>query len=213
MNKIKELFSIWGILIVFIVITLIGFLFLYIGDDKDFVSEIYKALDTASAVALAILAFYAYFEYTKDKKNTKKFLEQLEKIDALKNRDALVGIQFGGGNKNAMEEMKKFAKEKKIDENFILTKAFGDENNQISKIDIIKLENYLKKEVIPMLSGVDRIHLTVSGVGIAFYVCADIFSNWKPIIVYHRDNNGKYEKWTTDNKHREKVESTLKDIS
>ena len=109
--------------------------------------------------------------------------------------------------------MKKFAKEKKIDENFILTKAFGDENNQISIIDIFKLEDYLKKEVIPMLSGVDKIHLTVSGVGIAFYVCADIFSNWKPIIVYHRDNNGKYEKWTTDNKHRKKVEATLKGIS
>ena len=55
MNKIKTWFSIWGILIVFIVITLIGFLFLYIGDDKDFISEIYKALDTASAVALAML--------------------------------------------------------------------------------------------------------------------------------------------------------------
>ena len=73
MNKIKTWFSIWGILIVFIVITLIGFLFLYIGDDKDFISEIYKALDTASAVALAILAFYAYYEYTKDKKNTNYF--------------------------------------------------------------------------------------------------------------------------------------------
>jgi hypothetical protein len=114
--------------------------------------------------------------------------------------------------KESIEEMKKFAKEKNIDENFVLTKAFGDENNQISKTDITKLENYLKKEVIPMLSGVDRIHLTVSGAGIGFYVCADIFANWKPIIVYHRDINGKYEKWTTDNKHREKIESGLKNI-
>jgi len=146
MNKIKKVLSIWLILIIFSLVTLFGFISIFFGDENDLIPEIYAALDTASAVALAILAFYAYFEYTKDKKNTKKFLEQLEKIDSLENKDALVGIQFGGGNKNATEEMKKFGKEKNIDEDFILTKAFGDENNQISKTDIVKLENYLKKE-------------------------------------------------------------------
>lgn len=213
MNKIKEWLSIWIILIIFVLVTLVGFLFLYIGDDQDFVSEIYKALDTGSAVALSILAFYAYYEYTKDKRNTKKFLEQLEKIDSLNNKDAFVGIQFGGANPKACEEMRKFAKEKGIDDNLILIKVFGDAENKVSKQDIPRLEKYLKEEVIPMLSGADKIHLTVAGIGIAYYTCADIFSNWKPIVVYHLDNSKdeKYEKWTTDNKHREKIEATLKD--
>lgn len=197
---------------IFIIVTLFGFLFLYIGDDNDFVSQIYKALDTASAVALAFLAFVAYYDYSKDKANTKKFLNQLERIDSLNNKDAFVGIQFGGGNKDAHIEMKQFAKNKNIDDNLILIKKFGDEQNNVSPSDMPLLEKYLKTEVMPMLSGADKIHLVVAGAGIAFYVCADIFSNWKPIIIYNRNKEAKYEKWYSDNKHREKIESNLKDI-
>jgi hypothetical protein len=200
------------LLTIFIIITVIGFICIFFGDDKNIIPEMYSALDTASAVALAVLAFVAYYDYSKDKQNAKRFLEQLEKVDELKSRDALVGIQFGGGNSEAHIDMKKFAKDKNINEDLIMIQAFGDESNNVSPSDIPKLEDYLKHQVIPMLSGADKIHLIISGAGIAYYPCADIFSNWKPIIVYQRNKQGKYEAWYTDNKHREKVESSLKNV-
>ena len=212
MSKFRKISEDWGILLIFSAVTVVGVLSIYIGGKEgNWLSKLYAALDTASAVALAILAFYAYHNYSKEKKNTKRFLEQLEKIDSLNNKSAFVGIQFGGGNKQALLDMKKFANDKNIDDSLVLLKDFGDkENNKVSPGDISKLEQYLKNEVMPMLSAADNIHLVVSGAGIAYYVCADVFSNWKPIIVYHRNNEGKYEKWATDNKHREKVESALK---
>ena len=212
MNKIKHFFETSRILVVLGIITVIGSIFVFC-DEEGLVSRVYGALDTGSAVALALLAFYAYYQYSRDKQNTKRFLEQLEKIDSLNNKDAFVGIQFGGGNKDAYIEMQQFAKSKNIDDKLVLIKRFGDEANLVSKNDIAELEKYLKNEVMPMLSGADKIHLTVAGVGVAFYVCADIFSNWKPIIIYNRNKAGKYEKWYTDNKHREKIESNLHKVA
>ena len=212
MSKLVEFFKTYGILFLFVGVTAIGFYYIESEHNKNIVSNFYTTLDTASSVALALLAFYAYFEYAKDKSNTKKFLKQLEKIDDLKNKDAFLGIQFGGGNEKAYLEMESFSKEKGINKNLTLIKQFGDEKNNVSPSDILKLEEYLKKEAMPMLSGADKIHFTVAGAGVAYYTCADIFANWKPIIVYHRNKDGKYEVWASDNKHREKLESTMKDI-
>lgn len=211
MNKVKEWLRTWWILFLFVAITIIGYLFLYVDGDTDTVSEILKALDTSSAIALAFLAFYAYFEYAKEKHDFRKFSKQLESISNLKNRHALVGIQFGGGNANAIAEMKSFAVSKNIDSNLIITKRFGDENNQVSEVDIDRLEKYLKQEVMHMLAGADTIHLTVSGASVALFVCGDVFANWKPIVVYHRNKSGEYKEWYCDSKHRDKIESTLKD--
>ena len=211
MNKLKKLVGIYWPLIVFSIISILGVIVLY-HDSTSIISEFYKTLDTATAVALSVLAFIAYFQYSTKKSKIENYLERLDKIESLNNRDALVGIQIGGSNRNSFIDMQKFAAEKNIDKNLILIKQFGDENNNITKDDLKELENYLKNEVMPLLSGADKIHLLVSGIGIASYVCADIFSNWKPILVYHRNKNGKYELWTTDNKSREKIEASLKEV-
>jgi len=212
MNEILKFLKSYGVLFVFIIITAIGIKVLFLDSNNYELSHLYVALDTASSVALALLAFYAYWEYARNKRDTQKFLDQLKQVTKNKNKEAFLGIQFGGSNANASLEMRQFAEEKGISKTLILIKKFGDEKNKVSKSDMKRLERYLKEEVIPMFSGADRIHLVVSGVGIAYYICGDVFSNWKPIIVYHRNKEGKYEIWTTDNKHREKIESTMKDV-
>ena len=63
MNKIKSLIS--TPLLVFIIITIVGFASLTICGNKFWLSKIYIAFDVASAVALAILAFMVYFKYGK----------------------------------------------------------------------------------------------------------------------------------------------------
>ena len=213
MTSIKKYLHNRGVLLAFIVIVVVVIIaFMYLPE-KSALIKLMTYLDTATALALAVLAFYAYWQYTESKMKADQFLKQLEFIEQKGKVDGLIGIVFGGGNKKASIEMEQFAKEKGIPKQFMMIKSFGDkENNQVMKEDIEKLESYLKNDVIPMLSGVDKIHLVVSGAGIAFYVCADILSNWKPIVVYHRNKEGKYEVWTTDNKHREKVEEGLKEV-
>ena len=204
--------KIWWPLILFILVTLLGFLFLYVGNDEDAVSQVYSALDTASAVALAILASVAYFQYAREKSKSVNYMKQLEEVSILDDKDAFLGIQFGGGNAEAILEMENFAKQKGINPKLIITKKFGDEKNHVSEKDIETLENYLIRDVMPFLTGAEKVHLTVAGVGVVFFVCADILSNWKPLIVYQRNHKGEYEKWYSDRKHRKKIEPTMKDI-
>jgi len=61
MNKMKNVISIP--LLVFLLITLIGFVSIYIGGENLWISKIYASLDVATAVALAVLAFMAYYQY------------------------------------------------------------------------------------------------------------------------------------------------------
>lgn len=214
MGKLSSFFEkvkTWKILFIYILIVMIGSYFNY-KKDNGIVPDLFAALDVSSAVALALLAGVAYYQYSFEDSKRKRFLEQLEKVNTLDNKDVLLGIQFGGGNEYAMQEMIEFAKKIGINENLVTTERFGDSKNQVSKNDIEKLERYLKDEFMPMFTNADNIHLCISGVGVTFYTCADILSNWKPIIVYHRNRLGKYERWTTDKKHREKTEDTLRDI-
>ena len=63
MSEIKKLIS--TPLLVFIIITTVGFISIIYMGDKFWLSKIYAALDVASAVALAVLAFMIYFKYGK----------------------------------------------------------------------------------------------------------------------------------------------------
>lgn len=210
-NKTLDFIKTWRILFIYIMIILFGFYFNY-EKQENFIASVFSALDVSSAVALALLAGVAYWQYSLELSKRNKFLKQLQTINSSENKDALLGIQFGGSNKNAIKEMEVFAKEIGINDGLIKIKIFGDNENKVSKNDMIKLENFLKNEFMPQFTNAQKVHLIVSGAGIAFYTCVDILSNWKPIIVYHRSKDAKYEVWTTDNKHRVKIEENLSDI-
>ena len=81
MNKIKSLIS--TPLLVFIVITLVGFMSIVIMGEKFWLSKIYAALDVASAVALAVLAFMVYFKYGKQLQSISIFIEKNNKKSEL----------------------------------------------------------------------------------------------------------------------------------
>ncbi|PID47065.1 MAG: hypothetical protein CR967_05800 [Proteobacteria bacterium] len=206
LDKAKD----WWILYVFGAITLVGFFFLFFIGEDNFISRLYASLDVASAVALATLAFYAYYEYSSENHKNKDYLQQLQKVQLLENKAAFLGIVFGGSNREADKQMRQFAEEKGIDKNLIFIKKFGDKQITVSEEDIPKLIKYLREEFMLNASSADELHVAISGVGITFFVCGDILSNWKRTIVYHF-NQGKYEPWYLDNKHRRKNNSTLKD--
>ncbi len=74
MNKLKSLIS--TPLLVFIIITVVGFLSITLFGDEFLLSKVYAALDVASAVALATLAFMVYFKYGKQLQAVTIFIEK-----------------------------------------------------------------------------------------------------------------------------------------
>jgi len=76
--KIKTIVLKYKLLIVFIAVTVTGLAFYFLGAKKAW--DIFGAVDTASAVALAILAFWGYLEYIKLEDEIKiYFLTQKDK--------------------------------------------------------------------------------------------------------------------------------------
>ncbi len=74
MNELKNLIS--TPLLVFIIITVVGFLSITLFGDEFWISKVYAALDVASAVALATLAFMVYFKYGKQLQAVTIFIEK-----------------------------------------------------------------------------------------------------------------------------------------
>ncbi len=201
MSKLKT----WLPIILYMALGIIGFYIMYSDTNK--LKSIWNALDTASAVALAVLAFIAYFQYSLEKTKQQKFLDEIEKSKNIDGKDGAVLISFGG-KKNVLSDMRNYVKENlNIPDEHIVEKRFGDENGIVKKEDLVLLEKFLEEEVMQKLTYVDNVHLLYGVVGIGAYVCADILNNWKEIYVYHYNKN--YELWYVDKKHRKKIDANL----
>lgn len=197
----------WWPLIVYVLLILIGLGIEFSLDDKNGVHKFWAAIDTSSAVALAVIAGIAYYQYSREKSKQQIFLNDLEKSKSTTGTDGAVLISFGG-KKNVLNDMRNYAKnELKIPDNLIVEKRFGDENGTVHKEDLQVLEDFLEKEVMVRLTYVDRVHLFYGVVGVGAYVCADILNNWKETYVYHFDND--YELWYIDRKHRKRNNADL----
>ncbi len=203
----SEFLKAWWPIIIYFILVIFGFGVMFFENETNTVYKILTALDTASAIALAVLAGIAYYQYSKEKSKHQKYLKDIEKSKNTIGNDGAVLISFGG-KKNVLNDMKNFVKNNlKIEEDLIIEKRFGDENGIVKEEDLARLEDFLENEVMNRLTYVDNIHLLYGVVGIGAYVCADVLSNWKNIYVYHYNNN--YELWYTDRKHRKKIDADL----
>jgi flagellar motor component MotA len=76
------------ILVIFGLIVVFGILIRYILGEDSFLWALYEVLDTASAVALAVLAFFGYMEYSKSEDKIKIYF----KVDNQKQIDTNLSI-------------------------------------------------------------------------------------------------------------------------
>ncbi len=193
MNKVKD----WWILIIFGLVTIFGLVFISSDSSKGTIENIYSSLDTASAVALAILAFFGYAKYTKEeieKRNYLKSLEELSKSD-IENREIALVIQFGGQSE-MIKPIKEFLNKKGFKGKIIEADKFGDKDNNVEKEDILKLKDYCKK-IRAELSIASKVHIYYGGACIGYAVIADILSNSTNLLFYHKSGSV-YELWYTD---------------
>lgn len=162
---------------------------------------IIKNANDSFSIALALFAVYGYYKISSNNYRKNKFLDRIEKVRHISGNSGAVIIAFG--KDNVISDATNFIKTNiKINEHLIVSRKFG-EKNIVDKDDIVELEDFLHKEVLIMLSNVDKVHLFVGGASIAHYVCADILSNWKQVIVYHFDK-GEYKPWYIDKKYKGK---------
>lgn len=205
MNKIKEIWSIYWILVFFILITIVGFYGLYFLGKDSLIFKIYTALDTASAVALAVLAFVAYWQYTKTLNERKIYKKSLRKKGNKKNELALI-IQFGGTGE-LLPIMESFViEELKLSQNSILKKSdFGDSSHNVDSSDIRDLKNYCTK-VKSELSLASQVHILYAGLGVGYAVVGDILNNSTDLLFYHKDGES-YKVWYADTKSEKREEN------
>ncbi|MEF3191395.1 MAG: hypothetical protein K6347_02415 [Campylobacterales bacterium] len=185
-------------------------IFWFVGGFEDALNwkvDFWFKLDTSLSIALSIFVVWAYMQYARDKNKQHKFTASLESIDLTHApKDGVLIVQFGGSNPNAAQEIRSFIKENtNIPDHFILIKVMGDENNNVNEKDVSKLKEWLTKECMQQLAHVEKIHIFVSGAGIAFAVVSDILNNWKTLIFYHYQD-GTYKRWYQNKKSEEKID-------
>lgn len=193
LNRIKD----WWILIIFVFVTIFGFVFISFENEKGLIENIYSSLDTASAVALAFLAFLGYAKYTKEEIAKKSYLKSLQELSKseVENKEVSLVIQFGGQS-DMIEPIKEFLNKKGFEGKIIVADKFGDKDNNVEKEDILKLKDYCKR-IRSELSIASKVHIYYGGACIGYAVIADILSNSTDLLFYHK-NASTYELWYTD---------------
>ncbi len=204
-TKIISLLKIWRPLVIYILIWLIAgtilMLFNYEPSKNWFVNFI-SSWDVASSVALSILAFIAYYRYSNEQNKQLKFIKDLEKAKEASEfySEGAIIVQMGGGNKYAIDDARLFLSQKfKIPDALIIAMQFGDKDNNISIEDMSELNAWLQNDCMRLLAHVDKVHIIISGMGIAYAVVTDTLNNWKTLCFYHKNNSG-YELWYVDKK-------------
>lgn len=212
--KRTTFFRVWWPLILFIVVGLMAGIVLMLfnyDDTKNWNVNFIASWDVASSVALSILAFIAYYHHASERQKQYKFLKALEKAKEASehsSRGAIV-IQMGGGNLHGLDEANIFMRQTlSIPDNLIVSKRFGDKDNNVDIDDIAALTHWLQNDCMRLLTHVTEIHVIVSGVGIAFAAITDTLNNWKTLCFYHKNNSEGYQLWYVDKKSLPKNSAT-----
>lgn len=174
-------------------------------------ADFYLAVDSASAVALAVLAFLGYAKFLHEKKKKEDAISEMQ--NQLSNPEGKVAlcVQFGGNN-NLEEVFKKEMDERGFtDSNRFIPPPFGDDACQVNKADVQELKDYLI-EIKGVLSTKKEVHIFFAGAGIGYAVIADILNNSTSLIFYHKGKSD-YEVWYRDKKSDHRMEETLHDAS
>lgn len=209
MNKFKDRIAklirdlpISTLLWILVIITAFGFLSLFYAPEC-LISKVYGALDSASAVALAVLGFFGYRKYIQEQQDKNRQIENLRVLGKRRVQDSEIAllIQFGGKGDMTIS-MKEFLKTIDFPGEVIISDSFGDTNNQVNVEDIEKLKIYCQN-VKGNLALASKVHIFYGGLTVGYAVIADILSNTTSLAFYHK-NNKKYELWYEDSKSEEK---------
>ena len=186
-----------SVLLIFVIITVSGTGILYFMDERDWLPRLISAVDTGSAVALAVLAFFGYKKYVKEQDEKKKYEKTLKEISKndIDGNEAAFLVQFGGQS-DMLGPMEAFLEKKKFKGKIIKADHFGDDEYNVEEEDIRYLVDYCKK-IRPTLSSSSKVHVLYGGTAIGYAVIADILSNATTLVYYHKAPNG-YQPWYTD---------------
>jgi hypothetical protein len=199
MKNIKNIFlSAWAPLI-FILISSIGVLAFFHDIEKNTSVSIYKLYEVfgiSATGAISLLAFFAYIQFGFNQYMKKRYLSNLEIKD--NETKAALMIQFGGKNESPEMQMKGFCRHSlNIKDEYMMFQSFGKDGDSGYKIvepqDISDLKDYLRI-FQKQYHNINEVHILIQGIGITYAVCMDLFSNSKPLFIYHFQK-GNYEMW------------------